>query len=106
MTTDQFVSAVYAELPARKHLVGRARCERIIRRALKTWPAPVLFQCDAQQTEVVGKYFARTLERHERAEYGMGFLVALVLSALISEIVKALVRRWLENRTSMLEAIR
>lgn len=105
MTRDELVTDVWASLSATKHLAGRRRVERIIGRTLKAWPLPVLAQCDAQQTEVVGKYLARTIERQERAEYGMGFFTALLLSAIVSEIVKRLVARWLENRTGMMEAM-
>ena len=105
MTRDEFIDDVWASLPARKHLLGRARVGRIVERALKEWPVPVLVQCDAKQTDVVGKHFARRLERQER-EYGMGFLASIILAAIISEIVKRLVQRWLENRTAMMEAVK
>ena len=36
----------------------------------------------------------------------MGFLAALILGTLISEIVKLLLKRWLENRTGMMELCR
>jgi hypothetical protein len=54
---------------------------------------------------VVAKHFARRLERQER-EYGMGFLASIILAAIISEIVKILIRRWLENRSEMMEAVK
>jgi hypothetical protein len=72
---------------------------------LREWPIPVLYQCDAKQTEVVAKHFARRLERQER-EYGMGFIASIILAAIISEIVKILIRRWLENRSEMMEAVK
>jgi hypothetical protein len=104
MTRDQFTAEVWDSLPVRKHLLGRERVGRIVERALKEWPVPVLYQCDAAQTNVVAKHFARRLERQER-EYGMGFLASIILAAIISEIVKKIVQRWLENRTGMLEAM-
>lgn len=106
MTQDDLIASVYDELSARKNLAGKARVRRIIARSIKAWPAPVLMQCDDAQTEVVGKYFARSMERQERAEYGMGFFASIILAAIISEIVKVLIRRWLENRTEMMEALR
>jgi hypothetical protein len=104
MTREEFQSEVWESLPARKWLLGRHRVDAIVARALKEWPVPVLYQCDARQTEIVGKHFARRLERQER-EYGMGFLASIILAAIISEIVKKIVQRWLENRTGMLEAM-
>jgi hypothetical protein len=95
---------VWDSLSVRKHLIGRERVGRIVERALKEWPIPVLYQCDAGQTQIVAKHFARRLERQER-EYGMGFLASIILAAIISEIVKKIVQRWLDNRGEMLEAM-
>jgi hypothetical protein len=105
MTRDELIADVWNSLPMRKHLLGRERVGRIVERALKEWPVPVLYQCDAAQTNVVAKHFARRLERQER-EYGMGFLASVILAAIIGEIVKKIVQRWLENRTEMLEAMK
>lgn len=104
MTRDDFVADVWESLPARKHLLGRERVARIVERSLKAWPVPVLVQCDEKQTQVVAKHFARSMERKER-EFGMGFFASIVLAAIVSEIVKHLVQRWLNNRTEMLEAV-
>ena len=104
MTREELVADVWDSLPVRKHLLGRERVGRIVERALKEWPIPVLYQCDAGQTQIVAKHFARRLERQER-EYGMGFLASIILAAIISEIVKKIVQRWLDNRAEMLEAM-
>jgi hypothetical protein len=105
MTRQELINAVWDELPAKRYLLGRKRGERIIARAIRKWPVPVLYQCDPQQTAVVGQHLAKSIERQERAEYGMGFLASIILAAIISEIVKILIRRWLENRVEMLEAL-
>jgi hypothetical protein len=104
MTREELVADVWSSLPVRKHLIGRERVGRIVERALREWPIPVLYQCDAGQTQIVAKHFARRLERQER-EYGMGFLASIILAAIISEIVKQIVQRWLDNRGEMLEAM-
>jgi len=104
MTREELVADVWDSLPMRKHLIGRERVGRIVERALKEWPIPVLYQCDAGQTQIVAKHFARRLERQER-EYGMGFLASIIMAAIISEIVKKIVQRWLDNRGEMLEAM-
>jgi hypothetical protein len=104
MTREELVADVWSSLPVRKHLIGRERVGRIVERALREWPIPVLYQCDAGQTQIVAKHFARRLERQER-EYGMGFLASIILAAIISEIVKKIVQRWLDNRGEMLEAM-
>jgi len=104
MTRDELTADVWDSLPMRKHLLGRERVGRIVERALREWPIPVLYQCDAGQTQIVAKHFARRLERQER-EYGMGFLASIILATIISEIVKKIVQRWLDNRSEMLEAM-
>jgi hypothetical protein len=104
MTRDELTADVWDSLPMRKHLLGRERVGRIVERALREWPIPVLYQCDAGQTQIVAKHFARRLERQER-KYGMGFLASIILAAIISEIVKKIVQRWLDNRGEMLEAM-
>lgn len=105
MTRDDLIDDVWRSLPMRKRLLGRARVARITERALREWPVPVLQQCDDGQTAVVGKYLARSLERQER-EYGMGFVASIILAAVIGEIVKLLIQRWLASRESMMEAVR
>lgn len=105
MNRDEIIDSVYAELSGRKRLAGKARTRRIIERTLKAWPAAVLCQCDEPQAQVVGKYLARSIERQERQEYGMGFFMAVILSALISEIIKRLLAHWMSNRVGMMEAI-
>ena len=105
MTRDELIAAVWDELPKTRYLLGRRRVDRLTARCLKRWPVPVLYQCDPQQTNVVGENLARSIERQERSEYGMGFFASIILAAIISEIVKILIRRWLENRTEMLEAL-
>lgn len=106
MSRLELLAAVWDELPKTRYLLGRRRVDRLTARCLKKWPVPVLQQCDEAETNVVGEHLARSVERQERAEYGVGFFASIILAAIISEIVKILVRRWLENRTEMLEACR
>jgi len=106
VTREELYADVWAALPARKHLLGKRRAVRIIDKALARWPTQVLLQCDQQQADVVGKYMCRGLVREMRQEVGMGFFAAIILSALISEIIKRLLAHWLSNRAAMLEAMR
>ena len=110
MTIHDLESYVWDRLPSmRKTLAGRRIVGRVVRRAVRTWPVPVLEQCDAGETEVVGVHLARSIERNMRHEVGMGIILTLVLSALISEVVKILVRWWLErkeNRADMMTLVR
>ena len=102
MTLAELQADTYDAMPTvQRTLAGRFVCNRIVRRAVAGWPVPVLEQCDDAQAAVVGKYEARRVERQIRQEMGMGIILTLVLSALVSEVVKYLIRRWLENREEM-----
>ena len=105
MTRDDLERYVWEQLPARKYLAGRERVNRLLHRTLRNWPVPVMRQCDEAEGDVVGKYMARSIERQERAEYGMGFFASIVLAAIISEIVKILIRRWFESSEARLAIV-
>lgn len=99
MTLDQLQSHVWDRLPSvPRTLGGRRIVNRIVARAVMGWPIPVLEQCDAGETQIVAQHYTKSVERAVKAEYGMGILLTLVLSALVSEVVKILVRWWLESR--------
>ena len=105
MTREDLEQYVWERLPARKMLLGRARVNRIVTTTLRGWPVPVMRQCDEAEGQVVGKYLARTIERQERAECGMGFFAAVILSALIGEIIKILLRKWFESTDARLAIV-
>jgi hypothetical protein len=110
VTLDELHAHVWDRLPTLSRTVaGRRVVSRIVSSAVRGWPVPVLEQCDAEQTQVVAKYYTRTVERNARHEYGMGIILTLVLGALVQEIVKILVHWWLErqeNRAAMRLLIR
>jgi hypothetical protein len=58
----------------------------------------VLQQCDAAECDVVGHHMAKAIERQVRQQYGMGIILTLVLGALVQEVVKILIRWWLERQ--------
>lgn len=99
MTQDELNDYVWRQLPARKHLLGRKRTDELVRRCVRSWPIAVLRQCDYDEAQVVGIYMERSLKRYADAEFGMGIILTIVLGALISELVKILLRWWLENDT-------
>ena len=103
MNRDAITQYVWDELPARKFLAGRARVNRLVERTLRDWPIGVLRQCDDGEAQVVATYLARSIERRERAEVGMGFFAMVILSAIVSEIVKIILRRWMESSEGRLE---
>jgi hypothetical protein len=106
MTLEELQQSVWNDLPLTKRVAGRARVSRIINRALKKWPVAVLRQCDEQEAEVVGVHLARSIKREEQHEVGMGFLAAIILGTLISEIIKQLLKKWWANHEEMTELCR
>ncbi len=101
MTLSQLEYYVWDRLPAvRRTLAGKKLVSRIVRRAVGSWPGMVLRQCDDKQAEVVGHHMAKSLERRIRGEVGMGIVLMFVLSALIQEAVKILIRWWLESHAN------
>lgn len=110
MTIGELEQYAWDRVPTiRRTIAGRRIVGRIVRRAVASWPVPVLQQCDAAQSEVVGHHMAKSIERQVRQEYAMGIILTLVLSALVSEVVKILLRWWLErqeNKAAMLLLVR
>lgn len=105
MTRHELTDMVYDRLPWRLRLAGRDVVGLVVDDAVRLWPVPVLRQCDSGEAEVVGTFLARSLKRRQR-NYGTGILLTLILSAVISEVVKLLIRWWLErreNREAMME---
>lgn len=96
MTRDELADMVYAELPYRLRIAGRSVVGRIVDDAVSSWPSPVLRQCDAGQSQVVADALTHSMRRR-RQQYGMGIVLTLILSALISEVVKIMLRWWLER---------
>jgi hypothetical protein len=105
MTRHELADCVYSELPWRLRLAGRDVVGRVVEDAVRLWPVPVLRHCDVGESEVVGRFLSRSLRRRSQ-HYGTGIILTLLLSAVISEVVKILLRWWLErreNRAAMLE---
>jgi hypothetical protein len=97
MTRPELADMDYDRLPWRLRLAGREVVSRVVEDAVRLWPVPVLRQCDAGEAAVVGSFLARSLKRRSH-QYGTGIILTLILSALISEAVKILLRWWLERR--------
>lgn len=84
---------VYSQLSLRKHLAGRAVCDRIIRRAVRTLPAGVMCQSRPREMQRLAQQTVSDIVRHEHS-IGCGIILTLILSALIGEIVKLLIAWW------------
>lgn len=103
MTYGELDQYVWDRLPTLQRVgCGRGLVSRVIRRAVESWPVAVLQQCDVGQTQVVAKHYTRTIERAVRADVKMGFLAMLIFSAAVQEIIRILVRWWLERNENKL----
>jgi hypothetical protein len=105
MTRDELVSHVWDGLPrVQRGLAGRRVVNRIVTVAIRNWPLEVLEQCDTGESQVVGKHYTKTVDRAYRQQYGMGLIFTIVLATLVQEIVKLMLKWWLErsdNRPAM-----
>ena len=89
MIIDQINDYVWSKLSFRKHLAGRIITNRIVARAVRRASGTQL----ARERGVVRGVTKETL----REEAGMGFILGIVLSVLITEVVKLLVA-WIKER--------
>jgi hypothetical protein len=96
MTRDELDAYVWSQLSVRKHAAGRRVVSRIVADAVRDWPSAAMARSDHGEVQAFGSIYAKSLAR--RGNYGMGIILTLVLSALISEVVKILIRWWLEGR--------
>ena len=98
MSLEDLDAAVWSSLSARKHLAGKPLVSRLVRRVVRKWPTVAISQARPDSYGVMLEQVAASIERSERQNVKMGIILTLVLSALISEIVKILIRWWLDSR--------
>lgn len=96
----EYVWSRLAEQPLRRSILGRDRCDAIVRVAIDNMPADgeMLVAGPGTDTE---RFLRFDVEQKVRDQYrercGFAF-TTLILSWAISAIVQALVIRWWENR--------
>ena len=94
---------MWAGLSPRKYAAGKQRVRRIVARCVASWPIGALSDCQTQeQAELLAKHYAARVYKVER-QYGMGILLTLVLSALVSEIVKLILQWWVDRHVDRAE---
>jgi spore maturation protein SpmA len=85
MTIEELDDYVWERLPrVRRAMAGRAAVSRIVRLAVSEWQA--------------GAVSVGSLSGAVERKYGTGIFLSIILSALISEVVKIIIRWWLERR--------
>lgn len=102
MTIEELQDHIWQDIGVRKHVAGRRIVDRIVRDAVVDFPGYAMARCDRGETEVLGRLWSKSFARRHQQEYGMGIILTIVLSAIISEVVKALIRWWLESRENRL----
>lgn len=95
MTRDELDAYVWSQLSVRKHAAGRRVVSRIVADAVRDWPSAAMARSDHGEVQAFGSIYAKSLAR--RGNYGMGIILTLVLGALVQEVVKILIRWWLER---------
>jgi hypothetical protein len=103
MTLEQLQEHIWNDIGVRKHLAGRRVVDRIVADAVRDFPVAAMTRADHGEAQAFGTIYARSMARRQQ-QYGISIILTLVLSAIISEVVKALIRWWLasrENRAAM-----
>jgi hypothetical protein len=103
---NDVLDQVWADLPAWKHVCGRSRVDRIVGRVVKRWPVGEMLDGTHDEQFAAVSQLASGVEAEERQEYRMGVILSILLSALISEIVKAIWRWWSQSASSRVELLR
>jgi hypothetical protein len=95
MSYAELQEHIWSQLSLRKRLAGRAACDRILRRAVRVLPSGMMSQSNPTEQNRLMKQTAADIVRHERHNnVTMGILLTIILSALVSEIVKLLLAWW------------
>ena len=97
---------IWHSLPATKYIAGRRVVRRIAKRAAERFPSEIMASISMQGRARLLEQMADNVEREERQQYGMGIILTLVLSALISEIVKALWAWWTASKSNRDQLLR
>ena len=100
MSVEDLEAYVWSDLPAMKYLAGRRRVARLTRRCAKRFPSGVMAEASPSGQAMIMDEIHKSVERTERANYQMGVILALILSALLSEIIKALFRWWVNSASN------
>lgn len=97
MTLAEMQQHVWDHMPTLQRLAGRRLVDRVVRRAVSSWPVAVLEQCDEAQGAVVGQHYGRSTERAVRGEMQIGILAMFLLSAVVQVVVRMLIEWWFEH---------
>lgn len=95
MSYSELQEHIWSQLSLRKRLAGRAACGRILRRAVRVLPTGMMSQSNTKEQNRLMRQTQADIVRHERHHnVQMGILLTIILSALVSEIIKLLLAWW------------
>ena len=94
MSYSELQEHIWSQLSLRKRLAGRAACDRILRRAVRVLPTGMMSQSNPTEQNRLMKQTAADIVRHERQNVKMAILLTIILSALVSEVIKLLIAWW------------
>ena len=95
MSYSELQEHIWSQLSLRKRLAGRAACDRILRRAVRVLPTGMMSQSNPTEQNRLMRQTQADIVRHERHNnVTMGILLTIILSALVSEVVKLLISWW------------
>jgi len=95
MSYSELQEHVWSKLSLRKRLAGRAACDRILRRAVRVLPIGMMSRSNNPEQDHLMQHVAADIVRHEEHNrVTMGIFLTIILSALVSEIVKLLLAWW------------
>ncbi len=100
MTLKQIQDSCWNDLPPlRKRMAGRAAVDDIVSAAISNWNSEALA---AYGVERYSNELSARVGRYGEATYG--FIWVFILQAVASAVIQWLIKRWLENHSSIDEA--
>ena len=96
MSYQELQAHIWSQLSLRKRLAGRAACDRILRRAVRVLPTGMMSRANEPEQDHLMQHVAADIvrnEQHNSVTVG-SILLTIILSALVSEIVKLLLAWW------------
>jgi len=94
VSIEDLEAHVWSRLSMRRHVAGRAVVGRLVRRIVRRWPAVLMDESTIGNQAIVMEGMTLSVERGERANVTMGVFLTLIISTLITEIVKAIWAWW------------
>ncbi len=95
MSYAELQEHIWSQLSLRKRLAGRAACDRILRRAVRVLPTGMMSRSNNPEQDHLMQHVAADIVRNEQHNsVTMGIFLTIILSALVSEIVKLLMAWW------------